>query len=178
MSCLMLPEIMNSLGLITRWRSGSFAEYCKHFVAGLNDVHAFGYNSAGSERIWMKFGKLPVHCLELSLIRAEAGAGAGAQAKLLFFSPQNTSFFAWSKSTISDFRSRFLLNDYKSWKVMTGWTTCGMLASQWHRWNELKMIPLACSSRTRRAIFSSKILFYDVHRRRLHGMLHNAQRCK
>jgi len=37
----------------------SFAEYCKHFMARLNDVRAFSYNSAGSERIWMKFGELP-----------------------------------------------------------------------------------------------------------------------
>jgi len=42
------------------------------------------------------------------------------------------------------------------------------------RWNELKVIPLACNSRTRRGIFFPKILLYDVHRRRLHGMLHNA----
>jgi len=32
----------------------------KHFVAHLNDVHAFGYNSTGSEQIWMKFGPLRV----------------------------------------------------------------------------------------------------------------------
>jgi len=51
----------------TRRRSSSFAEYCKHFVARLNDVHAFGYNSAGSERISMKFGDLRVYSLELAL---------------------------------------------------------------------------------------------------------------
>jgi len=34
----------------------SFAEYWKHFMVRLNGVHAFGYNSAGSELIWMKFG--------------------------------------------------------------------------------------------------------------------------
>jgi len=28
-------------------------------VARLNDVHAFGYDSAGSERIWVKFGGTP-----------------------------------------------------------------------------------------------------------------------
>jgi len=43
--------------IITRRRS--FAEYWKYFVARLNDVHAFGCKSAGSERIWMKFGELP-----------------------------------------------------------------------------------------------------------------------
>jgi len=47
-----------SVDLITRRRSYSFAEYWKHFVARLNGVHAFGYNSAGSEPIWMKFGAL------------------------------------------------------------------------------------------------------------------------
>ena len=36
-------------------------------MARFNDVHAFGYNSAGSERIWMKFGELRVYCLELAL---------------------------------------------------------------------------------------------------------------
>jgi len=36
-------------------------------VARFNDVYAFGYNSAGSERIWMKFGALRVYCLELAL---------------------------------------------------------------------------------------------------------------
>ena len=55
------------LYFITRRRSWSFAEYCKHFVVRLNDVHTFGYNSAGSEWIWMKFGEFRVYCLELSL---------------------------------------------------------------------------------------------------------------
>jgi len=32
-------------------------------VALFNDVHAFGYNSAGSERIWMKFEAFRVYCL-------------------------------------------------------------------------------------------------------------------
>jgi len=51
---------------ITRRRS--FAEYWKHFVARFNDVHASGYNSAGSIRIWMKFGVglLRVYCPELA----------------------------------------------------------------------------------------------------------------
>jgi len=37
-------------------------------VARLNDVHAFGYNSAGSEPIRMKFGAIRVHCLALDLV--------------------------------------------------------------------------------------------------------------
>ena len=53
--------------IITRRRRYSFADYWKHFVARLNGVHAFGYNSTGSERIWMKFGILWVHCLPLTL---------------------------------------------------------------------------------------------------------------
>jgi len=39
----------------------------KHFVAHFNDVYMSGYNSAGSERIWMKFGVLRVYCLEQAL---------------------------------------------------------------------------------------------------------------
>jgi len=35
-------------------------------MARLNGVHAFGYNSARSEPIWIKFGALWVHCLPLA----------------------------------------------------------------------------------------------------------------
>jgi len=69
--------------LITWRRSWSFAEYWKHFVLRLNDVHALDYNSAGSERIWMKFGALWVYCLELALTdfgrdlhRSESGSAS------------------------------------------------------------------------------------------------------
>jgi len=55
---------MEQFVIFTRRRS--FAEYWKHFVALFNDVHASGYNSVGSERIWMKFGILRVYCLELA----------------------------------------------------------------------------------------------------------------
>jgi len=43
-----------------------------------------------------------------------------------------------------------------------------------YRLNQLKMIPLAC----RESTLSQKTLFYDVHTRRPHSMLHNAERCK
>jgi len=48
-------------------------------MAHLNGVHAFGYNSAGSEPIWMKFGdsEYIVCCWPwriLGAIRAEATA--------------------------------------------------------------------------------------------------------
>jgi len=36
-------------------------------MACFDGVHAFGYNSAGSEPIWMKFGVLRVQCLLLAL---------------------------------------------------------------------------------------------------------------
>jgi len=58
-------QLANTKGIFTPLRS--FAEYWKHFVACFNDVHASGYNSAGSERIWMKFGVLGVYCLELAM---------------------------------------------------------------------------------------------------------------
>ena len=68
--------------LFTRRRS--FAEYWKHFVARFNDVHASGYNSAGSTRIRMKFGVRRVYCLELALTdfgrdprRSESGRANG-----------------------------------------------------------------------------------------------------
>jgi len=60
-----LQWLEHSVFFITR--RASFAEYWKYFVTRFNDVHAFGYNSAGSERMWMKFGELRVYCLELAL---------------------------------------------------------------------------------------------------------------
>jgi len=59
--------VVSSFFFFTRRRSCSFAEYWKHFMARFNDVHASGYNSVGSERIWMKFGALRVYCQELAL---------------------------------------------------------------------------------------------------------------
>ena len=84
MFCYNIISVWYMLSLFTRRRSWSFAEYWKHFVTHLNDADAFGYNSAWSERIWMKFGELRAYCLELSLkilgaIRAEAAAGARAE---------------------------------------------------------------------------------------------------
>jgi len=74
---------IDDISVITRRRS--FAEYWKYFVARFNDVHAFGYNSAGSERIWMKFAELRVYCLELALTdfgrdprRSESGRPCGS----------------------------------------------------------------------------------------------------
>jgi len=42
---------------------------CMVFMARFDGVHAFGYNSAGSEAIWMKIGALWVYCLPLALAR-------------------------------------------------------------------------------------------------------------
>jgi len=42
---------------------------CIVFMAHFDGVHAFGYNSAGSEAIWMKIGAVWVYCLPLSLAR-------------------------------------------------------------------------------------------------------------
>jgi len=62
------------------------------------------------------------------------------------------STFAWTSSTTSDFRPQFLRNDYKSRKVTTDWHAYGMLAFHLYRWNQLKVIPLACRLRTRNDI--------------------------
>jgi len=74
-------------GVLCFGRVISFKKCWKHFVSRFNDVYASGNNSAGSERIWMKFGILRAYCQELALtdfgIRAEAIAGA--RAEILFF---------------------------------------------------------------------------------------------
>jgi len=75
-------------GLFTRRRS--FAEYWKYFVARFKDVHAFGYNSAESERIWMKFGETPSILFGAGPDRfwersAHAEARARDLAEVLFF---------------------------------------------------------------------------------------------
>ena len=92
--------------IITRRRSWSFAEYCKHFVARLNDVHAFGYNSAGSERIWMKFGVLRVYCLELSLTHfgqdpRRSGTGSASRNFVVFCPLNNARFYRLPVGQIS-----------------------------------------------------------------------------
>jgi len=77
-----------SLELVTRRRNCSFVEYWKHIVAPLNDVHEFDYNSAGSDRIWMKFVALRAYCLELVLTdfgRDPRKATAGARADFFCF---------------------------------------------------------------------------------------------
>ena len=88
--CTPLP--IGDLQLVRLYLLGEEAEaspsIAKYFVARLNDVRAFGYNSTGSERIWMKFGELRVYGLELSwqilgAIRAEAASGG--RAEILFF---------------------------------------------------------------------------------------------
>ena len=93
----MFAVIIIIIIIITRRRSWIFAEYCKHFVARLNDVHAFGDNSAGSERIWMKFGELRVYCLELSLTNfgrdPRRNGNRMTSWNFVFFCPLNNARF-------------------------------------------------------------------------------------
>ena len=59
-------------------------------MARLNDVRAFGYNSAGSERICMKFGELRVYGLGLSLTnfgRDPRRSGFGRKSRNFVFFP-------------------------------------------------------------------------------------------
>jgi len=93
--CIGLSIPSFSFCIFTWRRSWSFAGYCKHFVARLNDVHAFGYNSAGSKLIWMKFGDLRVCYLELSLTnfwRDPRRSGSGSASRN-FFCPLNNARF-------------------------------------------------------------------------------------
>jgi len=69
---------------------------------------------------------------------------------------QKRSTFAWTSSTTSDFRPRYLRNDYKSSKVTTGWRAYGMLAFHLYRWNHLKVIPMACRTRTRSVLSNAR----------------------
>jgi len=69
------------------------------------------------------------------------------------------STFARTSSTTSDFRPRYLRNDYKSLKVTTGWRAYWMLTFHVYRCNQLKVIPLACRLRTRNDIPGHRWLF-------------------
>jgi len=176
--------------------------YWKYSVACFNNIHVFGYNSAGSERIWIKFGALRVYCLELALTdsgrdlrRSKSGrvsSNCFLSGKQYAISPTSgrpnftkfahktwiwevvnpfgkhfweyarkglfpkRSTFAWTSSTTSDFRPRYLQNDYKSWKVTTGWRAYRMLAFYLYCWNQLKVIPLACRARTQCVLSNAK----------------------
>jgi len=57
-------------------------------VARFNDVHAFSYNSARSEQIWMKLGEFRVSCLELALADFETGRPCGS---FVFFCQVNNA---------------------------------------------------------------------------------------
>ena len=77
--------------IFIRRRSCSFAEYWKYFMARLNGVHAFGYNSAGGEPIWMKFGysESIVYRCPWQILGA---IGAEARARRIFCQVSNARF--------------------------------------------------------------------------------------
>jgi len=89
--------MMHSKCNISRRRSWRFAEYWKHFVARLNDVHAFSYNYAGSEHIWVKFGELRLYCLQLFLTNygrdPRRSGSTSATRNFVFFCPLNNARF-------------------------------------------------------------------------------------
>jgi len=72
----------------------------------------------------------------------------------LFFPKRSTS--AWTSSMTSDFRPWYLRNEYKSWKVTTGWHAYGMLALHMYSWNQVKVITLACRARTRSVLSNAR----------------------
>jgi len=111
--------------LPNEWRR-SFAEYWKYFVARFNYVHAFGYNSAGSEWIWMKSGELRVYCSEPALTdfgrdprRSESGRPClewrNDENQLFFVQPptaaDTTSLLTTSSSCCSHFVSLELISN-------------------------------------------------------------------
>jgi len=164
-------------------------------MARLNGVHAFGYNSARSEPIWMKFGALWVPCCRwpwqiLGMIAQSKRASRNfflsrkqhvalpssglpnftkfAHNKWIlevvhlfgtrFWKPCSKGSFCLKRQLLrenlhatSDFRPRFLRNGYKLWKITTDWPAYGMSTFHCYRWNQLEVIPVACTARTRRA---------------------------
>ena len=121
------------------------------------EVNGFGWNLGNSEYIVWSWTTLPTSgrpnftkfahktCFRVRMHPFEKRLWKCAHKG----SFSKTSNGTWSSSTTSDFRPRFLRNEYKSRKVMTGWHACGMLAFHPYRWNQLKVIPLACTSRTK-----------------------------
>ena len=185
-------------------------------MARSNDVHAFGYNSAGSERIWiseriwMKFGELRVYCLELPLTNFGCDPLNNARFHRLpvdqisrnlhkkthfrvrmwgfgkhlwkfarngFFFPKPPFLLDQSQQFPTSGRdfSEMITNLGRSWQVGTPvecWLSIDTVGinSKWFPWSVARAHG--------EQFFSPKILFYVVYRRRLHGMLHNAERCK
>jgi len=63
-------------------------------MARSNGVYVFGYNSAGSEPIWMKFGHSDYVVCRWSWQILDA-IGAEARARGIFFCPVNNARFQW-----------------------------------------------------------------------------------
>jgi len=116
---LLSYHISSLYSFITRRRSYSFAEYCKHCLARLNGVHTFGCKSVGSEPSWIKFGQLRSHCLPLVL--ADFGCD---------FRPRDIVFGGMLASVNS------VKNDYQSRKLTTDCPAYGTLAFHLYRWKE------------------------------------------
>ena len=181
------------------------AKYWIHFMVRFDDVHAFGYNCAGSERIWMKFGVLREYCLT-DFGRDPRRSNSGrASRNFVFFCPVNNArLYRFSVSQISrnshtirgsvspwilsenicenlPVRGLFckkvnccvkILNDFRLQAAISAkwlqiaetlnWRAYRMLAFHLYRWNQLKVIPLACTAHTRRAPCPKNTLLYGV----------------
>jgi len=92
--------------LITRREAIASAEYWIHFIARFNGVHAFGYNSAGSEPIWMTFRALWAHCLPLVLADFERNmrrreSERARQRFVVFCEVNNAQLYRFSVGQIS-----------------------------------------------------------------------------
>jgi len=166
-------------------------------MARLNGVHAFGYNSAGSEPIWMKFGAPRLYCLadfgrdprrseteqasrffcpvnNARLCRLLVGQisrnlptarGSGrwwilwernfgnVPARGRFF---HNAYFSITSPTTSDFRRPELPNDIDRWKLTAKWSLYRMSPFHSYRWDQRKVIPVACTARIRSAVSNSR----------------------
>ena len=73
-----------------------WGESWKYFMGQKNGLHAFGYNSADSEPIWIKFGTLWAICLGLALAdfgRDSCSSDSLRRSRNLFFCAVNNARF-------------------------------------------------------------------------------------
>jgi len=78
----------------SNYSAGSYAsaEYWIYYTEQFGGVHAFGYNSAESEPIWIKSRALWVHCWGLALGAIRVAATVWEAAEIFFYLVNNARF--------------------------------------------------------------------------------------
>jgi len=164
-------RLLKIIGIATMWyvifirlEAIASAEYWIHFGTRSDGVHALGYNSAESEAVWMKSGTLWVHCLGLALTNFGHDPRSSeiwrARRNFVFFGQvNNAGFYPFPVGQISLRLNTTRLSvcdeclGTKFWKFSRNCivpkSLYGMPSSHFYRLNQFKVIPLACTLRTR-----------------------------